>query len=218
MKQTVYAIIAAKNEEKNIGKVVKESGKYSSVIVVDDGSADKTSSLAEKNGAIVLRHIVNLGKGAALKTGCEYALSHGASVIIFLDADGQHEPKEIPRFLEKLRDSDIVFGQRTHKEKMPFILKFGNWFIYRMSRMLFGIDIVDTQGGYRAFRASVYPKIRWQSSGYSVESEIVANVGKRRLKYSTLPISTIYSDRYKGTTVIDGVRIVMNMIWWRMSR
>jgi glycosyltransferase involved in cell wall biosynthesis len=215
----VWVVIPAHNEEKNIGRVIKKTRKFSkNVIVVDDGSKDKTAIIAEKSGAFVLKHIVNLGKGAALKTGCEYAIKKKAEKIVALDADGQHDPKEIPEFVKALNDADIVFGYRRLNKNMPFVLRYGNWFIFFMTKLLFGLKIIDTQCGYRAFRADAYSKIKWDASDYSMESEIVANTGKAHLKYSQIPIETIYSDKYKGTTVIDGIRIVLNMIWWRFSR
>ena len=214
-----WIIIPANNEEKNIAEVVKKSKKFSeNVVVVDDGSDDKTSDIAKKKGAVVLKHIVNLGKGAALKTGCDYALKQGAENIVVLDADGQHDPKEIPNFVKALNKADIVFGYRRLNKKMPLILRFGNWFIFFVTKFLFRLKIVDTQCGYRAFNADVYKKIKWNSTDYSMESEIIANAGKTHLKYSQIPIETIYSDKYKGTTVIDGIRIVLNMVWWRLTR
>ena len=80
------------------------------------------------------------------------------------------------------------------------------------------VSLSDTQSGYRAMTARAYRKIRWRSRSYSVESEMVANTGRKRLKYKEIKIKTIYSDKYKGTTVIDGVKIVLNMLWWRISR
>ena len=219
MKQSVFAVIAAKNEEKHIYEVVKDTRKYvDMVIVVDDGSVDNTKGQAKKAGAVVLEHMVNLGKGAAIITGCEFALDKKAKSIILLDADGQHEPKEIPHFLEELKKNEIVFGMRTIRKSMPSVYKFGNWVIHKLTQLLFGMDIPDTQCGYRAFRTDIFKKIRWQSSGYSMESEMIANVGKKRLKYSMIKIGTIYSDKYKGTTVKDGILIVANLIWWRISR
>ena len=212
-----WAVIPAHNEEKNIAKVVQKSMKFvEKVIVVDDGSADNTSDLAEKEGAIVLKHIVNMGKGAALKTGCDFAVRKEVDYIIVLDADAQHNPGDIPRFKEKLRKYDIVFGYRKLSGKMPALLRFGNRFISQATKFLYGISLYDTQSGYRAFSRNAYKKIRWNSSDYSMESEMVARVGKQKLKYVQIPIETIYTDKYKGTTILDGMKIVLNMFWWKI--
>ena len=215
----VWVIIPAHNEEKHIEKVIKEAKRFANnILVVDDGSKDKTSVIAENSGAFVLNHIVNLGKGAALKTGCEYAIKEGAEKIVALDADGQHDPKEIPKFVKALDKADIVFGYRRLNKSMPLVFRYGNWFIFFMTKLLFGLKIVDTQCGYRAFRSEVYNKIKWNSNDYSMESEMIANTGKAHLKYGQIPIETIYSDTYKGTTVLDGIRIVLNMVWWKITR
>ena len=96
-------IIPCHNEEKNISKVVFDSLKYSPhVLVVDDGSTDKTPQNAKESGATILKHIINLGKGAAAKTGCDYAYEKGFDSVILIDGDGQHDPCEIPRFVEQL--------------------------------------------------------------------------------------------------------------------
>ena len=212
-----WVIIPGYNEEKNIAKVIEKTQKFSkNIVVVDDGSSDKTAENAAK--AIVLKHIVNLGKGAALKTGVEYAIGQGAKYIIALDADGQHDPAMIPEFLDALEDCDIVFGYRKLSGKMPFVFRYGNWFINTMAEILFGIKLRDTQSGYRAFRADAYKKLRWDATDYFVETEMIANVGRKKLKYKQIPIATIYADRYKGTTVIDGIKIVLNMIWWRITK
>jgi len=214
-----FVVIPAHNEENNIRKVISKTKKYiSNIIVVDDGSKDKTSEEAEKEGIIVLKHIINVGKGAALKTGCDYAVKHGASKIIVLDADAQHEPSQIPAFLKELKNADAVLGYRELSKEMPFILKFGNWFINKITKLLYGISLHDTQCGYRAFTVNAYKKIRWKSPDYSMESEMIANIGKRNLRYREIPIKTIYSDRYKGTTIIDGIKIVCNLFWWRLSK
>ena len=215
----VWVIIPAHNEEKHVEKVIKEAKRFANnILVVDDGSKDKTSVIAENSGAFVLNHIVNLGKGAALKTGCEYAIKEGAEKIVALDADGQHDPKEIPKFVKALDKADIVFGYRRLNKSMPLVFRYGNWFIFFMTKLLFGLKIVDTQCGYRAFRSEVYNKIKWNSNDYSMESEMIANTGKTHLKYGQIPIETIYSDTYKGTTVLDGIRIVLNMVWWKITR
>ncbi len=214
--RNAWAVIPAYNEEKEISRIVKKTRGYvDKVIVVDDGSKDKTKDAAEKSGALVLRHMINLGKGAALRTGCNYALRKNAKYIVVLDADAQHNPQDIPRFLEKLRKYDIVFGYRKRSSKMPFVLRFGNWLISNIVKFLHGVDLIDTQSGFRAFSREAYTKIRWDASDYSMESEMISRAGKQRLKYVQVPIQTIYSDKYKGTTVIDGAKIVLNMIWWK---
>jgi glycosyltransferase involved in cell wall biosynthesis len=219
MDKDLFVIIPAYNEQKHISSVIRKVKRYASnIIVVDDGSSDKTSELAKKEGVPVLRHIVNLGKGAALKTGCEYSVANGAKRLIFIDSDGQHQPEEIPQFVKALKDADIVFGSRSLNKKMPFVLRFGNWFINKVNDTLYGVKLRDTQSGYRAMTSAAYQKIKWKSTNYSVESEMIANTGKQRLKYKEITIKTIYSDNYKGTTVIDGVKIVLNMLWWKISR
>ena len=214
----VWAIIPAYNEEKNIANIVKKTKKYADkVIVVDDGSKDNTKGLAEKSGAIVLKHIVNLGKGATLKTGCDYAIKKGATLLIALDADAQHNPDDIPRFIKKLKEYDIVFSYRKLSYNMPLVLRFGNWFISNIVRVLYRVSLNDTQCGFRAFSSEAYKKIRWNASNYSMESEMISRAGKQRLKYVQIPIETIYSDKYKGTTIIDGIKIVFNMFWWKLG-
>jgi len=219
MKENIFAIIPAYNEENRVADVVTNAKRYvDKVIVVDDGSSDKTYDAAKSAGAVTLKHIVNLGKGAALKTGCDYAITQGADMLIVLDADTQHDPEEIPNFIKTLKEADIVFGSRKETENMPIILRSGNFVVNLATRILFKISLKDTQSGYRAFTADSYKKIRWQASDYSMESEMIANVGKKRLKYKEILIKTIYSDKYKGTTVMDGVKIVMNMFWWRLTK
>ena len=216
---TDFVIIPAYNEEKYIKEVIRNTKKYAkNIIVVDDGSNDDTSAIAEEENVIVLRHNVNLGKGAALKTGCDYALKSEAENIIVIDADGQHNPEKIDTFRKEISGNDIVFGYRELSRSMPFVLRFGNLVINKITSLLYGMKLKDTQCGYRAFTAEAYKKIRWQSSDYSMESEMIANAGKHHLKYREVPIKTIYGDKYKGTTVIDGIKIVLKMFTWRLFK
>ncbi|MBI2651714.1 glycosyltransferase family 2 protein [Candidatus Woesearchaeota archaeon] len=218
MEKRIFAVIPAYNEEKYIGRIIKETKKYANnIIVVDDGSKDKTNEIAKKSNAIVLTHVVNLGKGAALKTGCDYAVKKKADILIAMDADAQHEPSEIPKFLEKIKKYEVVLAYRKLNKDMPSILKFGNWFINKTIRFLYGIEVKDSQCGYRAFTSKAYKKIRWKASDYSMESEMIAKIGKHKLSYTEIPIETIYSDNYKGTTVLDGIKIVFNLVIWKIN-
>ena len=218
MKQKIFAVIPAHNEEKHIYEVVKKTKKYvDKVVVVDDGSKDRTIDMAKKCKVMVLRHLVNLGKGASLKTGCEYAIKNRADVIIAIDADAQHDPKEIPKFLVNIKKYDVVLAYRKINKNMPFVLRFGNWLINKTIKFLYGIKIKDSQCGYRAFTAKAYKRLRWKASDYSMESEMIANIGKHKLSYTEIPIETIYSDRYKGTTIFDGIKIVFNLFIWKLN-
>ncbi|MBI4739631.1 glycosyltransferase family 2 protein [Candidatus Woesearchaeota archaeon] len=217
-----FIIIPAFNEEKHIGHVIRriKAQGFSNIIVVDDGSQDKGGCVkaAEDAGAVVLRHAINLGKGCALRTGCDFALRQGATHFILMDADGQHDPKELLRFTNALKTHDIVFGSRRYDRKMPFIMRFGNTFINSVAETLFGISLKDTQSGFRAMSANAYRKVRWNASDYSVESEMIANASAHQLRYKELMIENIYREKYKGTTIFDGIKIVSNMLWWKLAR
>src|SRR3989338_10660819 len=215
--KNIWAVIPAYNEERDIAKIITKAKKYvSRVVLADDGSSDNTSLEAKNAGAVVLKHIINLGKGAALKTGCDYSVNNGAKYIIVLDADAQHDPDQMPEFIEKMKESDIVFGCRKFTKNMPGILRIGNMVISSLVKILYDVNIEDTQSGYRAFSSQSYRKIRWTASDYSMETEMIAKVGKHNLKYSKIEIKTIYIDKYKGTTVMDGLKIVANVIWMRL--
>ncbi|NOQ55228.1 MAG: glycosyltransferase [Nanohaloarchaea archaeon] len=219
-KDKIIAVIPAYNEEKTIKKVIKETSKYvDEIIVVNDGSKDATLKEVSETNAITVSHIVNMGLGFTLATGCEAAIKRGASIIIHVDGDGQHSSTEIPKLVKALVDNglDIVFGSRPQDKTMPFVKRLGNETIYQMSKFMFKIDVKDTQTGFRCFRANVYDKIKWKSSRYAVASEIVKNVGINKLKYKEVEVKTIYLDNYKGTTIIDGAKIGFDMILWRLG-
>lgn len=221
MVKNTFVIIPAYNEEKNISEVIKKTKKYcKNIIVVDDGSKDQTAQLARKEKAIVIKHKNNAGKGTALKNGCDYAVKNGAEILIILDADGQHDPTMIPMFIDTISEQkkEIVFGARKLGGQMPLLFRFGNWFISKTISVFHGIKLKDTQSGFRAFTKQAYKKIRWQASRYAVESEMIARAGRNYLKYAEIEIPTIYKEKYKGTTPLDGIKIVSNIIWWRISK
>ena len=217
----IIAVVPAYNEEATVGKVVKKIDKYvDRVIVVDDCSKDNTFKEAKEAGATVLRHIVNLGLGSTLKTGCEAAIGLKGDIIITIDGDGQHSPAEIPKLIEMLQSEklDIVFGRRPYDRNMPLVKKLGNLTLDSISRILFGVDVKDTQTGYRVFTKEAYRKIKWDSPRYAVASEIVMNVGRNKLRYNQIPIKTIYLDEFKGTTLLTGIKILIQMLIWRLTK
>lgn len=207
------AVIPAYNEAEHIRKVSEKVSKYvDAVIVVDDGSADRTFEEAGKSRAVVLKHIVNMGKGVAMKTGIEYAIQKKAGRIVLIDADGQHDPREIPKMLKLLSNSDIVLGARKMPKNAPLILRAGNWGLDKIFTILFGAKIDDTQNGFRAFNSKIYKKIKWKSQDYFVETEMIINLLKHNLKYEEVLVRTYYHDSYKGTTVLNGIHFFIKMI------
>lgn len=213
------AVIPALNEYHHLSRVISETAPYvDHIVIIDDGSKEPLMIHLESHPKLsILRHSINLGKGAALKTGVLWALRQGFDAAVFLDADGQHDPNEIPLLLQPIIEgrSDIVFGVRQFHGKMPFVARLGNFALTKAVHLLYGIRVTDTQSGYRALRLSAFEKLAWHSPRYAVETEMIVNTGKQHLAYAQVPISTIYLDKYKGTTVIDGVRIMINMITWR---
>ena len=155
----------------------------------------------------VLKHVVNLGKGGALKTGFDFAISKGAENLVAIDADLQHHATDIPKFIDALTDADVIFGYREFNKDMPSILRLGNTIITKVMHVLFQIKLQDTQCGFRACKAKIYPKIRWEATDYFMESEMIAKVGEEKCSFKEIPIKTIYGDKYKGTTEIGRAHV-----------
>ena len=186
-------------------------------VVVDDGSDDDTSAVASRQ-AVVVRHAINLGKGAALRTGCEAALGVGCDLIAAMDADGQHRGDDLAALLRPLLDgdADVAIAYRSFSAAMPPVMRAGNWGLSLAFSLLYGPRFRDTQCGLRAFTAAAYDRLRWRSTDYSVETEMLIRTARCRLRVAEVPIQTVYHDHYKGTTIGDGVRIFANMLRWRL--
>lgn len=223
----IGVVIPAHNEAERIGSVLADlkntmSGHTVAVFVVDDGSQDATREAARAAGKhlrnlTVLRHQTNLGKGAAAKTGCDAACKHGVEAIVLMDGDGQHNPAEMNRLLAPLKKgvAQLVIGSRQDRASMPLTMRFGNRALTELTRFLFGVSVLDTQSGFRAFTAEAYPKIRWVDPHYAMETEMVIFAATRRIPITEVAIATVYHDNYKGTTVLDGLRILARMVVWR---
>ena len=217
----VGIVIPAYNESKTIGAVISACKKHGIVIVVDDGSKDNTSNLAQESGAIVLTQPVNMGVGFATTTGNYYAIRElNCDIVINIDADGQHSPEIIPELLEKINEgNDFVFGSRMKDNKdMPFIKKIGNNFITSFNNLIFGINISDSQTGLRAFTRLAYEKLDLRSDGYGICSEFACEVGRNKLKYSEVAIKAVYDDwtKLKGTNLFHGLKIIYESILMRV--
>lgn len=219
MKKNIWIIIPGLNEEKYIATVLSKVKKHTeNIIIVDDGSSDKMSEIARKYTDHVISHCVNLGKGAALKTGCEYAFDElSADAVIFIDSDDQHDPGELPLFYKSLEHHQVVFGIRSFDEKMPLIRIMMNRLGSAVIFFLFGAYIPDIPSGYKALSKKAYKKLSWSSTDYAVELEIAARTAKYKIPFTTVPIKTIYHDFERGMTILDTVRMITKIISWRIS-
>ena len=218
-KSNCWIIIAAYNEQRHLPDLLRKIKRlgYTHVVVVDDGSRDDTQQAAQRLGVTALRHTVNLGKGAAMKTGAEYALRGGAAALVFIDGDGQHGPHLLPQFVRALNAGNAIVFSYRQRGRAPLIRMLGGRTINLFFRLLYGIRLQDSICGYRAMTAKAYRQVRWTSRDYSVESEMIARAGLQSIPYTEIPIDTVYHDEYKGMTVIDGLIVLWNLLWWRLA-
>jgi glycosyltransferase involved in cell wall biosynthesis len=189
------AVIPAYNESEHIRQVVEMARRYVPVLVVDDGSVDETARLATAAGAEVLPQVPNQGKGAALRAGFRRALESGCAAVITLDADGQHDPQEIPRFLDAYRrePADLIIGARDF-HKMPFSRRLANTTGRWLFSWALGQSIPDNQSGYRMVSSRLMEALLDSTErGFEFEVEMIVTCLQRRFTLGWLPIRTIYA-------------------------
>lgn len=204
-------IIPTYNEAKSIGSIVKSIRSQNlEVLVVDDGSKDGTYKVAADNGAVVVRNFTNLGKGASLIKGFDYALERDFDAVITMDGDGQHLPEEIPFFIRQAAYSTghIFIGNRMQKtRKMPFLRvytnKFMSWFISLIAKQ----DIPDTQCGFRLIKKEALKKLDLLSSRFEIESEILVKGSRLGFKIESIPVKSVYSEEKSSINpIVDTIR------------
>ncbi|HEY0793139.1 MAG TPA: glycosyltransferase family 2 protein [Chthoniobacterales bacterium] len=205
------AIIPAYREAPFIGAVVGGLKQYiDQVIVVDDGSPDETADMAERTGALVLRHKHNQGKGAAIQTGLRALLRTDVERFFLLDGDGQHDPREIPRFLEAADSSKaaLVVGNRMNDlSTMPAIRRWTNRFMSWQIGALCGQELPDSQCGFRLVHRDLIPLLLRCSSGFDFETETLLLAAREGNRIEFVPIQTIYrNETSKIRPVRDTIR------------
>jgi glycosyltransferase involved in cell wall biosynthesis len=222
----VLALIPALNAEESIGTVIRDCKAINEdVVVIDDGSMDRTAEIAREAGAQVVTHAVNRGKGAALKTGFAYALEHGFDAVVTLDADGQHLPREIPKFVAAHAEcgADLIIGGRAHLfgEMLPR-RRFANRFSARCIAYASKTNVTDSQSGFRLYSARLLAAIRLRSDGFDMESEVIVQAGCRGFKVITIPIDLGFVDgqstsHYKplGDTLRIAWTVIRAKYFWR---
>jgi glycosyltransferase involved in cell wall biosynthesis len=218
----IFIVIPAFNEESVIQDVIKEVQDvgYNNIIVVDDGSNDNTYGKAKTLGAIVFRHKINRGKGAATKTGIEAAKLLEADIIVTMDGDGQHDPKDIEKLVEPIiqNNCDVVLGTRFQNPKgMPWYKiianKIGNFFTW----YLFGLWVTDSQSGFRAYSKHAAKVIDTKADRYDYDSEVIREIYIYKLKYKEVPITVRYTEysigKLEKQNLSNGFKTLYKMIF-----
>jgi len=227
MKAQTWVVIAAYNEGAVIRDVVAEVTREGwNTVVVDDGSRDDTANLARASGAIVLRHVVNLGQGAALQTGIDYAIRRGAHYVVTFDADGQHDAACIPALVAALLpraggpNHDVALGSRflgtvegASARRMALLRA-----ATAVSNKLSGLKLTDAHCGFRAFRATVAPKLRITQNRMAHASEILRKLNQPGLRVTEVPVTVRYTahSMAKGQGGFQAFRILFDYFFRRV--
>ncbi len=218
----VLALIPAWNEARTLGSIVEAVRQTLPVLVVDDGSTDATADVARRAGATVISHPVNRRKGAALVTGFAWALEQGFDAVATLDADGQHDPADLPGLLSAFRSGagDLIIGERTFAE-MPFPRWFTTPLGSRVLSWALGVRVTDNQSGYRILSRRFLEAAQFTSSGYEMEVEMIWEAVRLGMPMAWVPIRTIYLPKRKSGfhPWKDSLRF-LRMVWsiWRRRR
>jgi glycosyltransferase involved in cell wall biosynthesis len=217
----IVVAIPCLNEERNIGSLVLQARRWATeVIVVDDGSGDETAEVAEAAGAIVVRHAENQGKGAALNSAFGVALGRGADVLILMDGDGQHRAAAIPSLAKPILDgeADIVVGSRHLQDGgIPKVRRIGQKVVTAATNLGSGVNLTDSQSGFRAFSHRALEGMTFSSRGFAVESEMQFLALDRGLRVIEIAIEAVYADPPKrnvfrhGLVVMDGLMRMIGM-------
>ncbi|NCB47809.1 glycosyltransferase family 2 protein [bacterium] len=212
----ITCVIPAYNEAANISRVINKVKPFvSEIIVIDDASQDDTSQVAQKEEVVVLRHIVNRGQGAALRTGTNLALARGADIIVHFDADDQFQATDIPKMIAPIisKEADAVLGSRflTKDTKLP---KMKRYFIMPLARLInrwfFNIRLTDPQSGFRALSRKSAEKLTIDNDGMAHCSEILYKLFQNQNRLQEVPITVVYHEY--GQKFSGGLKIIKDLL------
>jgi UDP-N-acetylglucosamine---dolichyl-phosphate N-acetylglucosaminyltransferase len=215
----VLVVVPAYNEEGPIAGVITNlrAAGYERVLVVDDGSTDGTVEQARQAGAMVIRHAINRGLGGGIGTGFAAAQWLKATALVTIDADGQHDPRELDALLAPVlaNEADVVVGSRVRqRQEMPWYRRCANQLANCLTFMIFGKWSSDSQSGLRAFSRTAIERMEIKTSGFEVSSEVIGEVGRLGLRYTEVPIRAIYTEYSlsKGQSFGNGIRTLAHLI------
>ncbi|AGN16630.1 MAG: glycosyltransferase family 2 protein [Methanobrevibacter boviskoreani] len=220
----IIALIPAFNEEVALGSVILRTLQYvDDVLIVDDGSTDATNQIARLAGAKVITHPNNLGKGEGLKSGFQ-AIGDDYDIILTIDGDGQHNPDEIPLLLKPILDgeADLVNGSRYingPEENTPAYRRVGQQVLDKATNISAGIDVTDSQSGFRAFSSKCCSCFRFKDTGFGIESEMLVDAAENGYRIMEVPITVRYDvDGSTKDPVTHGVGVLLNIIKDKIQR
>lgn len=214
----LVAVVPAYNEGQSIAAVLDETLPHVDLVVlVDDASSDDTAGCALRPGVEVLRHPVNLGQGAALQTGIDHALAVGATHVVTLDADGQHDPSQIARLFDAVeaRGVDVALGSRFLGETvgMPKTRRMVLKLAVAFTRITTGLQVTDSHNGFRLLTAAAAQRIRIRQNRMAHASEILEEIARKQLSYTEVPVTIRYTDysRAKGQSSLNSFNILLDL-------
>lgn len=223
-KNNICIIIPAFNEATTIASVIedvrstlKKANHSFEIVIVNDGSKDDTSKLAEGAGATVINHILNTGAGGATATGLSYAERNNFEIAVTMDADGQHSPADVLKGIEELAKNnvDLLIGSRlVNTDGMSQIKVLGNKGLSFITFLIFGVNVTDSQSGLRVFSKNALSQLKWRTSGYEFCSEMLWRAKQQKLTIDEYPISAIYTkySESKGQNNWNAFRIISSLI------
>jgi glycosyltransferase involved in cell wall biosynthesis len=220
-------VIPCFNEASKIAETVAPliSAGYT-VVVADDGSTDGTDAVLRALPVIHLRHAVNLGAGAATETGLEYARRAGAEIVVTMDADGQHDWRQIPEMIRPIQEgrADIVFGSRFLRPEDIAEIPAGRRRLLRMATafgaLTSGLRFSDTHNGFRALSRTALEKIHLRQPGYAFCSEIIDETARHALRWTEVPVTVLYTEysRRKGQSAWNAINIMIDLLLRKVLR
>ena len=220
---TLVAILAF-NEQKKISEVLSEvTKKFSNVLLVDNNSEDQTIQEAKKFQIFVIKHSYNLGKSESMKTALEFAKIKKFRFLAFMDADGQHRTNDLAKVCKKIHDENgqLVIGYRENLKNLNLKKRVGTIILQKLFFFLYKKKVYDIQSGLRVFDISIENMIYWYSTGinhYFADAEITCNAIRNRCKIDQIPIETLSSEKYKGMNIIQGLYLILMILYWRIIK
>ncbi len=212
----VCLLLPAYNESRAIGQIIREASAFiRDIVVIDDGSTDRTAEIASASGAVCLSNPTNLGKGAALRKGFAYALVKGYELVFTMDSDGQHEPSDIPRFLTHFAETapDILIGARLKsRETMPLLRRLNNALISSIGSRLCRQTVPDFQSGYRLIHTAVLRRVSLETERYETEAELLLKAARLGCRIESLPIESRYGHYISDIKPFREIRLFIRLL------